>query len=378
MAINECYGRHRRRQRLTELLSGFTPASPPESDPDLRALVEALPYRERTVVVLHYGHGLTLEEVAGLLAEKPSTIRSVLFRARAKLRAQLSRRARHPRKRSRPVSADDFELRLAQAARSLVAEPVSIDVIRAAAAFSARTSVKPRTRASGRLIGIFAVVLAIVLAGLAISPGSPIRRLLVATVASPSPTVNSSSPAPASTATAASTSVPTMVAGPSPSGSSTPDALTAAATCSRSPRWRQGFRFFRSRTRMDRTRTSSSAAGSSRGRRAVDTSSPDTGQREIVIDMLARQSAHYRPAAPAGPTDDHVLVLDRRPTGRTTSPIGLYDVSGTLVRSYPAPDGVTCSVKRAGHRTATRSSTRVVEGCSLDVSGQRRLGPTCG
>jgi RNA polymerase sigma-70 factor (ECF subfamily) len=83
MAVNECYQRHRRRRRLTELLSGFKPTAAPESDPDLRALVEALPHRERTVVVLHYGHGLTLEEVAGLLAEKPSTIPSVLFRARA-------------------------------------------------------------------------------------------------------------------------------------------------------------------------------------------------------------------------------------------------------------------------------------------------------
>lgn len=90
MAINDCYGRHRRRQRLAELLSGVVPTSPAASDPDLRAMVEALPYRQRTVVVLHYGHGLTLEEIARLLTENPNTIRSVLFRARAKLRAQLS------------------------------------------------------------------------------------------------------------------------------------------------------------------------------------------------------------------------------------------------------------------------------------------------
>jgi RNA polymerase sigma-70 factor (ECF subfamily) len=60
------------------------------SDPGLRELVEALPFRDRTVVVLHYGHGLTLEEIARLLGEKPTTIRSVLFRARARLRADLS------------------------------------------------------------------------------------------------------------------------------------------------------------------------------------------------------------------------------------------------------------------------------------------------
>lgn len=89
MAVNECYGRHRRRQRLTEILATVRPAPATTSDPDLRALVQALPFRDRTVVVLHYGHGLSLEEIARLLGAKPSTIRSVLFRARKRLRAQL-------------------------------------------------------------------------------------------------------------------------------------------------------------------------------------------------------------------------------------------------------------------------------------------------
>ncbi len=51
--------------------------------------MQALPFRDRTVVVLHYGHGLTLEEIAGLLGTKPATIRSVLFRTRTRLRRQL-------------------------------------------------------------------------------------------------------------------------------------------------------------------------------------------------------------------------------------------------------------------------------------------------
>jgi DNA-directed RNA polymerase specialized sigma24 family protein len=41
------------------------------------------------VVVLHYGHGLTLEEIAGLLNLKSATVRSVLFRARKRLRVGL-------------------------------------------------------------------------------------------------------------------------------------------------------------------------------------------------------------------------------------------------------------------------------------------------
>ena len=90
IAVRECYSRHRRRRRLAEIVGGLRPSPPAVSDPGLRELVEALPFRDRTVVVLHYGHGLSLEEIARLLGEKPATIRSALFRARVKLRADLS------------------------------------------------------------------------------------------------------------------------------------------------------------------------------------------------------------------------------------------------------------------------------------------------
>jgi RNA polymerase sigma-70 factor (ECF subfamily) len=89
IAVNECYGRHRRRQRLATLLATLRPTQREPSDLDLRVVVQALPFRERTVVVLHFGHGLSLEEIAGLLAEKPSTIRSVLFRVKKRLRTEL-------------------------------------------------------------------------------------------------------------------------------------------------------------------------------------------------------------------------------------------------------------------------------------------------
>ena len=49
---------------------------PPASDPALRELIERLPLRERAIVVLHYAHGYSLEEVArhpvALLPEHPS------------------------------------------------------------------------------------------------------------------------------------------------------------------------------------------------------------------------------------------------------------------------------------------------------------------
>jgi RNA polymerase sigma-70 factor (ECF subfamily) len=90
VAVRECYSRHRRRRRLAEIVSTMRPSPPEVSDLGLRELVEALPFRDRTVIVLHYGHGLALEEIARLLGEKPATIRSVLFRARVRLRADLS------------------------------------------------------------------------------------------------------------------------------------------------------------------------------------------------------------------------------------------------------------------------------------------------
>ena len=89
IVVNQCYDRHRRRRRLTDYLERTRPIEPLTSDLDLRAAVEALPYRDRTIVVLHYGHGLTLEEIAVILGAKPATIRSVLFRARARLRRAL-------------------------------------------------------------------------------------------------------------------------------------------------------------------------------------------------------------------------------------------------------------------------------------------------
>ena len=74
---------------MLELLSGLDREQPAQSDPDLRGVIERLPFRERTIVVLHYGHGLTLEEIAHLLALKSATVRSVLFRTRKRLREHL-------------------------------------------------------------------------------------------------------------------------------------------------------------------------------------------------------------------------------------------------------------------------------------------------
>ncbi len=90
--INLCFNRHRERSRLLDHLPSLArrqQRTTPESDLGLRELIEALPPRERTVVVLHYGYGYRLEEIAALLDLTAVNARTILFRARRKLGQQL-------------------------------------------------------------------------------------------------------------------------------------------------------------------------------------------------------------------------------------------------------------------------------------------------
>jgi DNA-directed RNA polymerase specialized sigma24 family protein len=59
------------------------------SDVGLRQLVEGLPPRERTLVVLHYGYGYRMEDIAGMTGLSAVNVRTILFRARRRLRDQL-------------------------------------------------------------------------------------------------------------------------------------------------------------------------------------------------------------------------------------------------------------------------------------------------
>jgi RNA polymerase sigma-70 factor, ECF subfamily len=86
IAVNECHELHRRRRRL----SGYPIAvleAPAGSTGDvaLRELIERLPPRERTILVLHYGHGYGLDEIAAILGLNYATVRSVIARTRQKL-----------------------------------------------------------------------------------------------------------------------------------------------------------------------------------------------------------------------------------------------------------------------------------------------------
>jgi RNA polymerase sigma factor (sigma-70 family) len=91
MAINLCYNRHRSRRRLLERLPLLARRQPSAVDRDLglRELIEQLADRERTLIVLHYGYGYPIGEIARLLDLSPTNARSVLFRARTRLAEQL-------------------------------------------------------------------------------------------------------------------------------------------------------------------------------------------------------------------------------------------------------------------------------------------------
>jgi RNA polymerase sigma-70 factor (ECF subfamily) len=85
IAVNQCFGRHRRTRRLRQLLPMLLQRRAATSDIGLRELVEKLPPRDRTVLVLHYGHGYGLEEIATILDLTHTNVRSIIARTRKRL-----------------------------------------------------------------------------------------------------------------------------------------------------------------------------------------------------------------------------------------------------------------------------------------------------
>ena len=92
IAIRICLDRREAGRRLLDVLLRIRPPSR-ELGPDagLRQLVEQLPPRERTLVVLHYGHGYRLGEIARMSGLSPVNVRTIIFRARRRLRDELQR-----------------------------------------------------------------------------------------------------------------------------------------------------------------------------------------------------------------------------------------------------------------------------------------------
>ena len=85
IAINRCMDRHRRGSRVEPLGSRERISSSTSRDAGLRELIERLPPRERTTVVLHYGYGYRLEEIGTLLGLTHTNVRTIIARARQRL-----------------------------------------------------------------------------------------------------------------------------------------------------------------------------------------------------------------------------------------------------------------------------------------------------
>lgn len=87
IALNEARSIARRRARHQQPLGEMDPPSRArDRDLALLELVDALPLRERMTVVLYYGYGYGLAEVASLVGISHINARTVLFRARRRLR----------------------------------------------------------------------------------------------------------------------------------------------------------------------------------------------------------------------------------------------------------------------------------------------------
>ena len=81
--------REQRDRRLYDRLERVTPTSAPACDPWLRDLVERLPDRMRTPVLLFYYADMSVDEVAAALHRPPGTIKRTLSDARSKLHSML-------------------------------------------------------------------------------------------------------------------------------------------------------------------------------------------------------------------------------------------------------------------------------------------------
>ena len=90
-ARNECRNQLKhwwRTRRAGEEALETIPWEAPEDGEVWQALL-SLPERERTALYLHYYQGYSTEETAELMGTKPATLRTWLFRARAKLKQRL-------------------------------------------------------------------------------------------------------------------------------------------------------------------------------------------------------------------------------------------------------------------------------------------------
>jgi RNA polymerase sigma-70 factor (ECF subfamily) len=90
IALNEAKSVLRSRQRrVASRAVEIAPREADVSDVGLRQLIEQLGPRERAVIVLHYAYGYRMREIARLLDLSEINVRTLAFRARRRLRAQM-------------------------------------------------------------------------------------------------------------------------------------------------------------------------------------------------------------------------------------------------------------------------------------------------
>ena len=89
IALNEAKTVLRSRRLLVDRIPRLAPRPVDSPDVGLRQLVEQLAPRERAVLVLHYAYGYRMGELARLLDLSEINVRTLAFRARRRLRAQL-------------------------------------------------------------------------------------------------------------------------------------------------------------------------------------------------------------------------------------------------------------------------------------------------
>lgn len=95
--LNETYDFFRQRRTISiEALEESGEPEPASTDPyqdfDLRAALDALGLEDKLVVELRYFEDMKLEEIAEILNENLSTVKSRLYRSLKKLRVRLSER----------------------------------------------------------------------------------------------------------------------------------------------------------------------------------------------------------------------------------------------------------------------------------------------
>ncbi|GAA3449482.1 RNA polymerase sigma factor [Dactylosporangium matsuzakiense] len=81
--------RRAQRERRALTLAAADRHDGPVLRSDLRTMLEPLPEHQRTAVLLHYLAGFSIREVAAIVGRPEGTVKSDLFHARARIRAEL-------------------------------------------------------------------------------------------------------------------------------------------------------------------------------------------------------------------------------------------------------------------------------------------------